>query len=61
MNFDSIVEYVRWLDRRHNSLREAVKTHRMMKTTMAIHGSIDGFDRELWKAMELSYQGEDDE
>ena len=45
---DSIVEYVRWLDKRHNTLREAVETHRTNKTQRAIPGSIDQFDRELW-------------
>ena len=56
MNPDSIVDYVRWLDRRHNNLRDAVQTHRAMKTTKAIHGSVDRFDTELWAALDAAYE-----
>lgn len=59
MNPDSIIQYVRWMELRHDRLRDAVQHHRASKTEHAIPGSIDDFDRELWKALELSYQ--DDE
>jgi hypothetical protein len=56
---DSIVEYVRWLDGRHQTLREAVANHRISKTQLSIPGSIDGFDHELWRALDAAYESED--
>jgi hypothetical protein len=56
---DSIVEYVRWLDGRHEALRAAVTQHRSSKQTHSIPGSIDEFDRVLWSALDAS-KGEDD-
>lgn len=56
MDPDSIVEYVRWLDGRHNRLREAVETHRTMKRSMALPGTIDQFDAELWSALDSAYE-----
>jgi hypothetical protein len=56
---DSIVEYVRWLDGRHEALRNAVSQHRANKRKHAIPGSIDGFDHELWRALDATYEAED--
>ena len=56
---DSIVEYVRWLDTRHQNLRDAVSNHRASKRRRAIPGSIDGFDHELWRALDAAYDSED--
>ena len=61
MDPDSIVEYVRWLDSRHQALRDAVLHHRASKMQNSIPGSIDGFDRKLWASLEAAYEGEDDE
>lgn len=58
MNPDSIVEYVRWLELRHNRLRDAVQYHRAAKTERALPGSVDEFDRELWSALSASYEGD---
>jgi hypothetical protein len=56
---DSIVEYVRWLDKRHTNLRDAIQHHRVMKLEHSLPGSIDEFDRTLWAALEASYEGDD--
>jgi len=48
---DSIVEYVRSLDRRYERLAQAVRTHRADKQHRAIPGSIDEFDRILWASV----------
>jgi len=45
---DSIVEYVRSLDRRHQRTIQAIREHRTNKEQHAIEGTIDGFDRQLW-------------
>lgn len=55
MNPDSIVEYVRWLNSRHETLRDAILEHRINKTEHALPGSIDEFDRTLWLALDSSY------
>ena len=52
---DSIVEYVRSLDRRYNRLRDAVLEHRADKMNRALPGSIDMFDRELWDILERGF------
>lgn len=52
MEPDSIVEYVRRLDERHNRLVEAVANHQTMKRAMALPGTIDQFDIELWAALQ---------
>lgn len=52
MNPDSIVEYVRWLDGRHNRLRQAVITHQTLKREHALPGTIDQFDTELWSVLD---------
>jgi hypothetical protein len=59
MNPDSIVEYVKWLDARHNRLREAVRQHESDKTERALPGSIDEFDRTLWAELRKSHEGEE--
>jgi hypothetical protein len=56
---DSIVEYVRWLDTRHEALRSAVSHHRISKQRRAIPGSIDGFDQDLWRALDAAYDSQD--
>jgi len=56
---DSIVGYVRWLDGRHQALRNAVASHRLSKRQRAIPGSIDGFDHELWRALDATYESQD--
>jgi hypothetical protein len=48
---DSLVEYVRSLDRRYENLVTAIHNHRTNKQTKAIHGSIDAFDHTLWAAI----------
>jgi hypothetical protein len=58
---DSIVEYVKWLDGRHNRLVNAVAAHRSNKTHRAIPGAIDDFDRNLWKALEAARKEQDDD
>jgi hypothetical protein len=60
MNPDSIVEYVRWLDARHQALRDAVLHHRASKMEHSIPGSVDEFDRELWAALAAAYEGDDE-
>ena len=58
---DSIVEYVRSLDRRYNRLRDAVLVHRADKMNHSLPGSIDMFDRELWDILERGFDtGEND-
>lgn len=59
MNPDSIVDYVRWLDQRHNRLRDAAQTHRANKRTLALPGTIDRFDEDLWATLDESYEGDD--
>jgi len=54
MDPDSIAEYVRWLDRRHNRLVAAVAEHRELKRRMALPGTIDQFDLELWAALDAT-------
>jgi hypothetical protein len=49
---DSIVQYVTWLDSRHNRLVDAVMSHRANKRERAIPGSTDNFDRELWSVLD---------
>jgi hypothetical protein len=58
-NPDSIVEYVKWLDGRHNRLVNAVVAHRAYKRQRAIPGSVDEFDRELWATLDASYNDEE--
>jgi len=50
-NPDSLVEYIRALDRRYEKLSEAVRTHHYQKLEHALPGTIDGFDRELWASV----------
>ncbi len=59
MNPDSVVEYVKWLDGRHNRLVNAVVLHRAHKRELALPGSIDGFDRELWSVLDAVYDPEE--
>lgn len=54
MEPDSIVEYVRWLDARHNRLVSAVVEHRELKRRMALPGTIDQFDTELWAVLDAT-------
>lgn len=54
MDPDSIAEYVRWLDQRHNRLVAAVAEHRELKRRMALPGTIDQFDLELWAALDAT-------
>jgi hypothetical protein len=56
---DSIVEYVRSLDRRYNRLRDAVLSHRADKTERALPGSIDDFDRELWSVLDRAFPADE--
>jgi len=55
---DSIVEYVKWLDSRFNRLVDAISNHRTQKHDLALAGSIDGFDRELWAHLEWAHRDE---
>ena len=55
MEPDSIVEYVRSLDKRYNRLRDAVLSHRADKQHKAVPGSIDAFDRELWSIVDRAF------
>jgi hypothetical protein len=57
---DSIVEYVKWLDLRHNRLRDAVLEHRVNKLERSLAGSIDEFDRSLWAALDAAYESDND-
>jgi hypothetical protein len=59
MNPDSIVEYVQWLDSRYNRLINAIMGHRASKRGLALPGSIDGFDRELWSVLDAVYDPEE--
>jgi len=59
MEPDSIVEYVRGLDKRHNRLREAVLQHRADKTERSLPGTIDAFDRELWAIVDRAFPQDD--
>jgi len=56
---DSIVEYVRNLDRRYNRLRDAVIDHRTEKQAKALPGSIDAFVRELWSIVERAFPADE--
>ena len=56
---DTIVEYVKWLDKRFNRLVNAIQAHRVDKQYHAIEGSIDQFDRELWKNLDWAYSEEE--
>jgi hypothetical protein len=53
---DSIVQYVAWLDRRHNRLVDSVLLHRASKEEHSLPGTIDNFDRELWAALDAVYE-----
>lgn len=55
MEPDSIVDYVRRLDKRYNRLRDAVIEHRADKQAHALPGSIDAFDRELWSIIDRAF------
>lgn len=52
---DSIVEYVRSLDKRYNRLRDAVLDHRAEKQAKSLPGSVDAFDRELWSIVDRAF------
>ena len=56
---DSIVQYVTWLDGRHNRLVNAVVSHRAYKQSHALPGTIDAFDRELWATLDAVYSPEE--
>jgi len=56
---DSIVEYVRGLDKRYNRLRDAVLEHRANKTERALRGTVDAFDRELWSIIDRAFPQDD--
>ncbi len=55
---DSIVQYVTWLDGRYNRLLNAILEHETNKRALAIPGSIDNFDHELWKTLDWAYSDE---
>jgi hypothetical protein len=59
MNPDSLVEYVKWLDHRYNRIINAIMNHRASKRDLALPGSIDGFDRELWSVLDAVYDPEE--
>ena len=53
---DSIVQYVTWLDGRHNRLVDAVLRHRNDKRELSVPGSIDAFDHLLWSTVDGIYE-----